>query len=186
MSKALLQTEYLLLLQATFSLQLVHLNMPNCNLTQRMHNAWFPPFHCCFTVPVSRCRFCTSLPLPLCLGSSASMIGWPATEQRQRKNRTRSYCNGRTVMAVTEWNFLTLFFTEQWNFTTAKQQRKTAMEWWKPGIRLTRYHCRTSVKVQNSNERIGSSTLFVSSALFSPASSSSLFSLASSTDRSCK
>ena len=28
-------------------------------------NAWFPPFRCCFAVPVSRCRFRTPLPLPL-------------------------------------------------------------------------------------------------------------------------
>jgi len=49
-----------------------------------LFNARFPPFRCRFAVAVSvhrcRCR-CVSL----CLGLSASMIGWPATERNNGK-----------------------------------------------------------------------------------------------------
>jgi len=41
--------------------------------------------------------------------------------------------------AVTERNFLTYFFAEQRNFTTAERRNgngRTATEWWKPGIRV--------------------------------------------------
>ena len=65
--------------------------------------ARFPPFRCCSSVAISvhhwrcRCRWCC---IYLCLGLSASMIGWPAMEQWQRKNRTRSCFNRRMVTAA--------------------------------------------------------------------------------------
>jgi len=77
----------------------------------KIQHARFPPFRCrsrlrCrFAVPVRRYRFCSSVQCTpdtvtiaaaaaICLSSSASwsasMIGWPATEQRQRKQESRA------------------------------------------------------------------------------------------------
>jgi len=64
-----------------------------------------------FFVPVSRCRFCKPLPLPLPL---------------------------RILLPYgTEFSYV--IFTDQRNFTTAERRNgngKTATEWWKPGIML--------------------------------------------------
>jgi len=101
-----------------------------------------PFFRCHFAVPVSRCRFRTPLPLPLpqpfrismelCVGSSASMIGWPAIRNNgkiesilfQRKQLSAVYgCNG------TEFSYV--IFTEQQNFTTEERRNgngRTATE----------------------------------------------------------
>jgi len=79
----------------------------------------------------------STIPLPFpytvaaaaCLGSSASLIGWPATERNNGKHRTRSYFNGRTVTAAfcsfygcngTELSYV--IFTEQQNITTAERR----------------------------------------------------------------
>jgi len=66
----------------------------------------------------------------------------------QRKNRTRSYFNGRTVTG-TEFSYV--IFTEQQNFTTAEWRngnRRMATESWKPGITPVRP---TPAKVNSGN-----------------------------------
>ena len=73
-------------------------------------------------------KLTTNEHISLCLGSLASMIGWPATERR--KNRTRSYFNGRTVTTafcrLRNGIFLRNFYrtTEFYNSRMAKRQQK--------------------------------------------------------------
>jgi len=67
---------------------------------------------------------------------------WRASYTEQRKNRTRSYFNGRTVTAAflllingTEFSYV--IFTEQRNSTTVERRNgngRTTTEWWKPGM----------------------------------------------------
>jgi len=80
------------------------------------------------------------------LGSSTSMIGWPATERNNGKKNSIPYFNARTVTEVfavygcNGTEFSCVVFIEQRNFTTAERLNgngRTATEWWKPGIRAS-------------------------------------------------
>ena len=105
-----------------------------------------PGFHHSVVVlpfPLAISDFPYTVAVAACLGSSATMIGWPATERNNGKieldpisavERLRQLfavygCNG------TEFSYI--IFTEQRNFTMAEQRNgngRTATEWWKPGI----------------------------------------------------
>ena len=65
-----------------------------------------PGFH--HSVAVLPFLYTVAVAAAVRLGSSASMIGWSATERNNGKSRTRSYFNERRVTAaVTERNVLT-------------------------------------------------------------------------------
>ena len=70
------------------------------------------------------------------------MIGWPVTEQRQRKKLDPISTEERlrqlfAVYGCNGTEFCYVIFREQRNFTTAERRNghgRTATEWWKPGI----------------------------------------------------
>jgi len=102
-----------------------------------------PGFHHSVAVLPLPFPYTVAVTAAVCLASSASMIGWPATERNNGKieldpisaeERLQQLfvvysCNG------TEFSYV--IFTEQRNFTTAERRNgneRTATEWWKPGI----------------------------------------------------
>jgi len=110
-------------------------------MRHRVSDARFPPFCCRSSVAVSPFRLDVAVSVHrcrcrcrICLGSSASMIGWPATERNNGKieldpisteERLRQLfavygCNG------TEFSYVYNFYrtTEFYNGRTAKRQRK--------------------------------------------------------------
>ena len=109
-----------------------------------LSKAWFPPFRCHSSIAVS--------PLPLanaisvhrcCMPWLVGIDDWLASYiMEQRKNRTRSYFNGRTVMAafyrlqlLRNGIFLRNFYgtTEFYNAEWRNGKGRTATERWKPG-----------------------------------------------------
>jgi len=58
----------------------------------------------------------------VCFGSSASMIGWPATEQRQRKKQNSILFQRKNGYGMFLRNFYRT--AEFYNGRTAKRQRK--------------------------------------------------------------
>ena len=94
-------------------------------------NARFPPFRCRSSVAVSLFPLAAAVAVAaaVCVGSSASMTGWPTTERKNGKieldpistERLRQLfavygCNG------TEFSYV--MFTEQRNFTTAAKPQR--------------------------------------------------------------
>jgi len=75
--------------------------------------AWFPPFRCRSSVAVSPFPYTVAVSVAAAVAYLFTVYG----------------CNG------TECSYITV--TEQRNFTTAERRngdRRTATEWWKPGI----------------------------------------------------
>jgi len=96
------------------------------------------PFLLAVAVSVHRCR-CHCRCVSLCLGSSASMIGWPATAWNNRKieldptSTEEQLWQFFAVYSCNGMEFSYVIFTEQWNFKTVERRNgngRMTTEWW--------------------------------------------------------
>jgi len=99
-----------------------------------------PGFHHCVALPFP---YTVAVATAVCLGSSASMIGWPGTERNKRKielDRISTVERLRQLFAVYGCNetFCKNYVRKlQRNFTAVYERRngngRTATEWWITG-----------------------------------------------------